>query len=84
MSQGVFTRVPKLRVASETRRFQQRMMSDISLTFPSSVQYGAVSKQQQKYLWISLDATLALRDADLSGDGLNSRDGDEEHGPREI
>lgn len=59
-------------------------MSDISLTFPSSIQYGAVSKQHQKYLWISLRATPALRDADLSGNGLNSGDGDEEHGPREI
>lgn len=59
-------------------------MSDISLTFPSSIQYGAVSKQHQKYHWISLRATPALRDADLSGDGLNSGDGDEEHGPRKI
>lgn len=59
-------------------------MSDISLTFPSSIQYGAVSKQHQKYLWISVRATLALRDADPPGDGLNSGDGDEEHGPREI
>lgn len=84
MSQGVFTRVPKPRVTSETRRFQQRVMSDISLTFPRSIQYGAVSKQHQKYLWISLRATLALRDADLPGDGLNSGDGDEERGPREI
>lgn len=67
MSRGVFTRVPKPRVTSETKRFQQRMMSDISLTFPSSIQYGAVSKQQQKYLWISLRATPALTDADLSG-----------------
>lgn len=59
-------------------------MSDISLTFPSSIQYGAVSKQHRKYLWISLRVTPAFRDADLSRDGLNSVDGDEEHGPGEI
>lgn len=38
-------------------------MSDISLTFPSSIQCGAVSSQRQKYLWICLNVTRALRDA---------------------
>lgn len=53
----------KPRATSETKRFQRRMMSDISLTFPSSIQCGAVSRQHQKYLWICLHVTHALRDA---------------------
>lgn len=53
----------KPRATSETKRFQRRTMSDISLTFPSSIQCEAVSWRRQKYLWICLHVTQTLRDA---------------------
>lgn len=84
MSQGVFTTASKPRATSETKRFQWSTMSDISLTFPSSIQCGAASRRHQKYLWICLNMTQRYGMWVVSGDSLSSGASDEEPGPWEI
>lgn len=84
MSQGVLTGVFKNPGPHQRQRFQRRTMSDISVTFPCSIHRRAVSRRRQKYLWICLRVTQALRDAGSFRGRLSSGAGDEEPGPWEI